>query len=76
MFAGIRTVAEVIALALEDGGISIEQSKILSEDAAKRLSVALQSLSTKDKALIVFSPKKDEVDWGHIGKPCKRLKIE
>jgi hypothetical protein len=66
MKAGIRTPAEVIALALEDGGLDVEQARKLSEEAAKRLSVALRSVSSKAATAVVWSPRKGIVEWGYV----------
>lgn len=45
MYAGARTPAEVIAIALEDGGLTAELARVLSEDAAQRLAIALHGVS-------------------------------
>lgn len=71
MNVGIRTPAEVIALALEDGGLDTERARVLSEDAAKRLSVALRSVSTKTDKVVVWSPRKGIIEWGTINQGTK-----
>lgn len=69
MHAGVRTPAEVIAIALEDEGIAPDAAKKLSHRAAERLSVALRSLSKGDTTLVIYSPSKKKIEWANVPKP-------
>jgi hypothetical protein len=59
---GIRSPAEVIALALEDAGIEPSRAKEISEDAAKRLGNCLRRCSDED-AETVICHNKTGVQW-------------
>lgn len=65
MQAGIRTPAEVIALVLEEAGIHNHRAAELSEFAAKRLTVALSSVSTPT-ARVVCQAVDGQLEWATV----------
>ncbi len=64
--AGIRTPAQVIALALEDGGIEPGRAATIAEDAGRRLSRAIRSVSKSGAEVVVRSTAEGVIEWGTV----------
>lgn len=65
MQAGIRTPAEVIALAIEDAGIPPDRAALIAEDAARRLVASIAPLSTPSDRVVCYA-NGGQLEWGTI----------
>jgi hypothetical protein len=63
---GIRTPAEVIALAIEDAGIEPDKARSISEDAAKRLARSLSILSGPGETVVILAEGRYQAIWGTV----------
>lgn len=64
MNANIRTPAEVIGLVLEEEGVP--DFARVAELAARRLAVALASVSTPGAEVVARAPGRKQLEWGTV----------